>query len=104
MTYRIVIEPTAELGIRETMRWRSEKMSPKGAAKWLEGLIRAIDVLKTHPTRWPLAAESDKFPVAVRELLHGRSKQGKYRILFTVDDDAVHILYVRHSAQDELEP
>jgi plasmid stabilization system protein ParE len=104
MTYRIIIEPTAERGIRESMKWLTAQASPHHAAKWLDGLIRAIDTLKTLPARGPLAAENDKFPVDVRELLYGRSKRGKYRILYTVADDAVHVLYVRHSAQDELEP
>lgn len=104
MTYHIIIEPTAERGIRESVRWLTEQASPHVAAKWFNGLIQAIDTLKTFPARWPLAAESDKFPVEVRELLYGRSKRGKYRVLYTIADDAVHVLYVRHSAQDELEP
>lgn len=104
MTYRVIIEPTAERGIRETIRWLTEQSSPHAAAKWFNGVSRTIDSLKSHPNRWPLAAESEKFPAEVRELLYGRHKRGKYRILFTVADDAVHVLYVRHSAQDELEP
>jgi hypothetical protein len=37
-------------------------------------------------------------------LLYGRSKRHKHRIIFTIREDTVHILYVRHSARDELEP
>ncbi|MFO0887993.1 MAG: type II toxin-antitoxin system RelE/ParE family toxin [Isosphaeraceae bacterium] len=104
MKYRVIIQPTAERGIRESMRWLTEHASPNHAAKWLEGLIRAIDTLKSMPGRGSLAAESEKFPVEIRELLHGRSKPGKHRILYTIAQGEVHILYVRHSAQDELEP
>ena len=43
-------------------------------------------------------------PEEIRELLHGRHKQHKHRIIFTIRDSAVHVRYVRHSARDELEP
>jgi hypothetical protein len=66
------------------------------------GLIKKVDTLRRHPTRCPLAAENDKFPEEIRELLYGRSKRHKHRIIFTLRADNVHILYVRHSACDEL--
>jgi hypothetical protein len=70
---------------------------------WYNGLIRKVNSLKTHPTRCPLAAESGKFPVDVRELRYGK-RGSAYRILFTIRGDAFHILYVEHTARDELEP
>ncbi len=50
------------------------------------------------PVRRPL-----EFPEEIRELLYGRHKQHKHRIIFTIRDDAVRVLSVRHSARDELE-
>ena len=106
MTYRIVVEPTAEREIRSAVRWKTENASPAVAARWYHGLVKKIDTLRRHPTRCPLAAENDKFPEEIRELLYGRSGKRihKHRILFTVREDTVHILYVRHTARDELEP
>ena len=106
MTYRIVVEPTAEREIRSAVRWKTENASPAVAARWYNGLVKKIDTLRHHPTRCPLAAENDKFPEEIRELLYGRSGKRihKHRILFTVREDTVHILYVRHTARDELEP
>jgi hypothetical protein len=45
--------------------------------------------------------ESERFAFDVRELLYG-TKKNKHRILFTVRDDVVYILHIRHSAQREL--
>ncbi len=104
MTYRIIIEPTAAREIRSAVRWKTEHASPIVAARWYNGLIKRIDTLQRHPSRCPLAAEDDKFPEEIRELLYGRHKFHKHRILFTIRDDAVHVLYVRHTARDELEP
>ena len=79
---------------------------PSRHGGWYNGLVKKIDTLRRHPTRCPLAAENDKFPEEIRELLYGRSGKRihKHRILFTVREDTVHILYVRHTDRDELEP
>lgn len=106
MTYRIIIEPTAEREIRSAVRWKTENASPTVAARWYNGLIQKIDTLRRHPTRCPLADENDKFPEEIRELLYGRGgkRVHRHRIIFTIREDTVHILYVRHTARDELEP
>jgi len=103
MTYRIVIEPTAEREIRSAFHWITENRSPKAAVSWFNSLEKAIISLKTRPQRCPVAAEIDNFPEEIRVLLLGKRQQ-LYRIIFTIWDDTVHILYVRHAAQDEIEP
>ena len=72
----------------------------------MDGLYKAIDTPQTRPLRCPFAAESDKFPEEIRELVYGRrgKRIHKHRIIFTVREDAVYVLYVRHPARDELEP
>jgi plasmid stabilization system protein ParE len=106
MTYRIIIEPTAEREIRSAVRWKPENASPTVAARWSNGLIQKTETLRRHPTRCPLAAENDKFDEEIRELLYGRGgkRSHRHRIIFTIRDDTVHVLYVRHTARDELEP
>src|SRR5271163_4295510 len=104
MNDRIVVEPTAEREIRSAVRWKTENASPTVAARWYNGLIKKIDTLRRHPSRCPLAAENDKFPEEIHELLYGRGgkQKHKHRIIFTIREDAVHILYVRHTARDEM--
>jgi plasmid stabilization system protein ParE len=106
MTYRIELAATAKADIRSQAQWLREQISPAAADKWLAGLYKAIDTLQTSPLRCPLAAESDKFPEEIRELLYGqRGKQKhKHRIIFAIRNDAVYVLYVHHSARAELEP
>jgi plasmid stabilization system protein ParE len=103
MKYRIELAATANADIRRQAQWLREQASPTKTEKWLAGLYKAIDKLQIRPERCPVAAESDKFPEELRELLHGR-RQHKHRIIFTIRNDAVYVLYVRHSARDELEP
>ena len=102
MIHRVIVEPSAERGIRQAVRWIAENQSVD-AARCFNALDEKIRTLKRLPRRCPLAAEDDKFPEEIRELLHGRRQQ-IYRVLFTIREDTVHVLYVRHGAQDEIEP
>jgi plasmid stabilization system protein ParE len=106
MNYRIELAATARADIHAQARWLRENVSPAAATKWLDGLYRAIDTLQTRPLRCPVAAESDGFPEEIHELLYGRrgKRIHKHRIIFTVHEDAVYVLYVRHTARGELEP
>jgi plasmid stabilization system protein ParE len=103
MSHRVVIEPTAQMGIRAAVRWISENQSHSAATKWFNALLKKVATLKTHPYRCPVAAESDRFPEEIRELLYGKSRK-RYRILFTIRDKTVFVLYVHHGARDELRP
>jgi mRNA-degrading endonuclease RelE of RelBE toxin-antitoxin system len=52
----------------------------------------------------PWRPKATKFPAEIRELLHGKRKQDRYRIIFQVIEHTVYVLYVRHTARDEIEP
>jgi plasmid stabilization system protein ParE len=104
MTYRVFIEPTAEREIRSAVLWMADNTSRAAAARWYDGLTKKIDSLCHRPFRCPLAAENDLFPEEIRELLYGKAGKRihKHRILFTIREDKVHVLFVRHTARDEL--
>jgi plasmid stabilization system protein ParE len=106
MKYQIELAATAKADIRSQAHWLLEQVAPAAAEKWLDGLYKAIATLQTRPLRCPVAAESDRFPEEIRELHYGKSgkRQHKHRIIFAIHNETVHVLYVRHTARDELEP
>jgi hypothetical protein len=55
------------------------------------------------PSRCSLAFENSFFAEEIRQLIYGKGRN-TYRILFTVTEDKVQILFVRHSAQKPLLP
>lgn len=69
------------------------------AARWFNGLERAIKSLRQSPRRCSLAPES-KGKSMVRQLLYGR-RSNLYRILFEVmeDEKIVFVLHIRHAAR-----
>jgi plasmid stabilization system protein ParE len=70
----------------------------EAAIRWYNRLLEVIFSLDTFPERCPLAPESKFFNAEIREIFHGR-RQHKYRILFTMSENEVHVLHVRHGAR-----
>jgi hypothetical protein len=68
MTYRIVIEPTAEREIRSVVCWKTENASSAVPARWYNTLVKRIDTLLRYPGRCPMAAENAKSPEEPRRL------------------------------------
>jgi plasmid stabilization system protein ParE len=106
MKYQIELAATAKADIRRRGQWLCDEVSIAAADRWLAGLYKTIDTLQTRPLRCALAPENDKFPEEIREVFYGKvgKRTHKHRILFTIRDETVHVLYVRHTARDELEP
>lgn len=100
MTFQVEITPIAETQIEQAYRWYRQQNS-EFADRWFRGLMNAIATLQEKPQRCPLAIEHEIFAEDVRQLLHGKSKN-VYRILFTVRENIVSVLYVRHSSQAPL--
>ena len=98
MNYRVITEPQAESDIAEAFHWIARD-SPLNAARWQNNLEAVIDSLDTFPERCAIAPETDAFDYEIRQLLHGN-----YRILFTIREQAVYVLHVRHGARQHLTP
>lgn len=102
MTYRVIVQPEAEREIeRAYLRIAAE--APRTAARWFAGLFDAIASLSSRALHCSLAPETRFFEREIRHLLYGR-KGRKYRVLYTVVDDTVHVLHFRHWAQRTLAP
>jgi plasmid stabilization system protein ParE len=98
VTYRVIILPPA-LDDMELEHRRLTRQSPVRADAWLRGAHQSCRTLSELPRRCPLAPDNDSFDVEVRQLLYG-----DFRILFTIEDDAVLILHVRHGSRRWLTP
>jgi plasmid stabilization system protein ParE len=102
VTYRFEISDRARADADEAYAWLAER-SPEQAERWYRGLFDQVAILTAHPLRCPLAAENDKFPEEIREGLYGK-RRNTYRVIFTIRDDTVVVLYIRHGARDAIEP
>ena len=98
MTHRVVFTPRARADALEAFRWMAHR-SPTGAARWYDGLEKAIARLARMPERHPVAIdESEQHGTTIHQMVYGR-KPNTYRVLFSVQGSEVYLLYVRHSAR-----
>lgn len=98
--YQVIIQSSAQKAIEETYLWFSNDSSRK-ARIWLEGLYKAILSLENMPFRCSLAFENNFFNEEIRQLIYGKGRNA-YRIIFTIVDNSVQILFVRHAAQEPI--
>jgi plasmid stabilization system protein ParE len=97
-SYRVEPTDKALVDAGEVYFWINDQ-SETAALRWYEGLMKAFRSLEKNPYRCPLTPESVFFKEEIRQLLYG-----KYRILFTIEEERVLILRVRHGAQEYLKP
>jgi plasmid stabilization system protein ParE len=103
MIYLVVLTPRAKHNLR-TIHAYIFNQAPHAADDWLDRAERALDSLKHHPERCPLAPESISFHKPIRELLFGAGNRGTYRFLFVVLDESVFVLHLRHGSMLPLSP
>ncbi len=102
MPFQVVFRPRARSDISATMTWLAWTSAAR-AARWRSGLLRIVENLETDPNRYGAADEADDLGVDLRQLLYGR-RRNVYRVLFTIDDQTVNVLRVRHATQDQVGP
>src|SRR5438128_497423 len=92
MTYRVKTELPAQQEIRASLAWGREKWGVAQAQKWVQGLRKAIATLSTFPERYPIVPELEQEELGheVRQMIFQR-----YRTLFTIKKNTVHVLHVR---------
>ena len=97
MNYRVVIETRAIRDIDEATGWIAAQASD-AAERWFNAIEAEINTLSHFPERCPRAREDGLFKYELRQLVFGR-RHGRYRVIFTIFEDTVHVLHVRHGAR-----
>src|ERR1022692_4943882 len=95
--WNVIVELPAQQDIAEAQLWLAER-NQEAADRWFDTIYDTIGSLEILPERAPLAPESKSLHRQIREIFHGR-RHYKYRFLFTVTEDEVHVLHVRHGAR-----
>ena len=95
MVFRVEVTPSAECDAQAILEWLLDQQAGETGLRWFLNLEQAIQSLSHFPERCILAWENERFPFEVRQLLYGR-RPHVYRILFTIEQDVVYVLHVRH--------
>jgi len=90
-SYKVRIGRQASGDLWKSFEWGVENWGLERAKKWLDQIDELIQVrLATMPHSNPLAPETFELDSEIRQLLVGR-----YRILYTIEDDEVLVIRVR---------
>jgi plasmid stabilization system protein ParE len=104
MAYRVEL---ARRAARDLASLYEEKRADEfdAAARWFNGLEKAVGTLENLPRRSPAAPESRKTGRPLRHLLYGK-KPHVYRVIFEIDEpqEVVRVLSIRHGARQEFNP
>ena len=103
MSYQVVVANRAVEELELAARWWAEHRSLGQAERWYDGFIQVILTLDQAPERCSLARESDKFPFEIRQLVYGLGRKRTHRAVFTIRQETVVVLSVRHLAQGDLD-
>ena len=90
--FTVVIHQDAVDDLRKAYTF-VRKNAPTTVAKWYERLEKHVKTLEHNPERCPIARESKRVFLEVRELHFGR-RPNVFRILFTIDDHTVRVLKI----------
>ncbi|HEY0153502.1 MAG TPA: type II toxin-antitoxin system RelE/ParE family toxin [Longimicrobium sp.] len=97
--YDVVVERSAVADIAHHYRYLSEHAHTAGYPDvWFDAITVAILGLVDFPLRFAIAPENAEFQAA--EIRH--RIVGSYRLIFTVAEQRVHVLHIRHMRQDVL--
>lgn len=98
--WNVIVELPAQADIAECRLWIAAQ-DVEAADRWFYDVYDTIATLELFPERCPMAPERKTLKQDIREIFHGR-RQFKYRILFIVTGNEVHVLHVRHGARRAL--
>ena len=101
MTYRVVVQRLALRDLDDAYRWAA-KQAPETASRWLNRFEQAIASLGEHPERCPLARESAKTELEIRDFLFGH-RPNVFRVIFTIEAKTVRILRIRSRSEARAE-
>lgn len=94
--FRIRIEAEAKNNLREHYQnLQSRNRGSEYPDRWYVGIRAAIRDLATSAQACGLAYEDRFFAETIRQRLFD-----SYKILFVIREDRVHVLHIRHQAQD----
>ncbi|MDX2148796.1 MAG: type II toxin-antitoxin system RelE/ParE family toxin [Planctomycetota bacterium] len=99
MRYTVIFRPEARQEAIDAADYIAEHGSPEIALQWYESLEAVVASLTHMPARHGYAREHGS--VSGVELRQALFKS--HRLIFTIREDEVHVLHVRHVARADLD-
>ncbi len=99
MAYHVEITPRAQQDLTRIYATVTREAPYRGPA-WFDRFERSILSLAYSPERCTVVSKLSTRERTIRELLFGRRRH-VYRVYFSIFDDVVRVVHVRHGARKE---
>ncbi|QDV53788.1 type II toxin-antitoxin system RelE/ParE family toxin [Gimesia fumaroli] len=93
MTFRVELSRRAETDIKGIYHY-IRKRGPADPNTWKDGLEQKLSNLERFPEACSLAPENDYTQQEIRQALYG-----SFRIVFTIREQSVFVISIRHAAR-----
>ncbi len=103
MSYEVAISRRAEADLDRLLA-KLKDSSPKASARLARNFWKALQRLRSYPLACGLAYENRYFSEELRHLLFFANPHKKYKALFVVRGDVVHILCIRAPGERPVKP
>jgi plasmid stabilization system protein ParE len=104
MKLPVVLSDLARGQLESNCDWWAKNRSAEQAERWYDGFAEALMSLYENPQRCQKAPENHLFPYDVRQLNYGLGSKATHRALFTIRQDMVYVISIRHLAQKAVTP
>ncbi|MGD9648005.1 MAG: type II toxin-antitoxin system RelE/ParE family toxin [Pirellulales bacterium] len=102
MSLRVVLSARAKRELLAATQWWADNRSLEQAERWYAGFLKALQGLRDTAARHPLARESSRFSLELRQINYGVRRQPTHRAVYLVQESDVVVLAIRHLAQRDL--
>jgi plasmid stabilization system protein ParE len=97
--HRVVLTGRAERDADDIYAWIARR-SPDGAAKWYAAFRKMLRSLENDPARHAPAPEGASLGLDVQQALFKTRYGHRYRALYTIIRDVVHVIAVRGAGEE----
>lgn len=99
MSRRVVLSVRATKQIDQSAEWWAHHRSIEQASRWLAEIHDAIAQLAERAEMFPTCPDAKPSSRDIREMLFGLSGKVTHRVIYSLTDERVMIIAVRHVAQ-----
>lgn len=99
MNFRVRVSRQAERDVDAIFDWLALR-SKDGAIRWYNTYLTSLHTLPILAAGSAPAQEAETLGIDLREVFFKTRSGHKYRSLFMIDDDVIHIVGVRGAGQD----
>jgi plasmid stabilization system protein ParE len=102
MTRTVIVAWRARHDLLRAVEWWAENRSADQASRWYKTALRRIESLARDAHRCSRSTETKRLGIELFDAYFGLGRSRTHRLVFTICDDVIRVVTIRHLAQAPL--